>query len=192
VSQPWLVTDRLQLRTVTVEDAPLLLALDGDPEVMRYIGPHGLPDEAAYRLRIEKVWQRYYEEQPGLGFWAAEERGSGAFVGWFVLRPATDYKYAQEAEAQPGEIELGYRTHQAFWGRGYATEVARALVRHAFVTVGAARVVGYVLETNRASARVLEKAGLVRQGQFVLPGYEPLAVRYALDREEYRPVTAAR
>src|SRR5262245_12912939 len=88
----FLETDRITLRQFTEDDAPLLLALDSDPEVMRYCGPYGLPDEAAYRERIRHYFQPYYAKGPRFGFWAAEEKATGRFIGWFHLRPALDYR----------------------------------------------------------------------------------------------------
>src|SRR5262245_43020973 len=156
----YLETQRLVLREFTEDDAALLLELDSDPEVMRYIGPYGLPDVDAYRERIRTVYQGYYARGEGHGLWAALAKPGREFIGWFCLRPAVDYKFAAEAEFGPGELELGYRLRRAAWGQGYATEASRALVRKALAELGADRVVACALAGNRASIRVMEKAGL--------------------------------
>ena len=187
--QSLLETDRLVLRRFTEDDAPLLLALDRDPEVMRYVGPYGLPDEAAYRERIRTYFLPHYDLGGQYGFWPAEEKATGAFVGWFHLRPAADYRFAREAGFQSGEHDIGFRLVRAAWGRGYATEVSRALVRRAFADPAVAGVVACVLVGNRASCRVLEKTGLRRVSEFPLPGFDIPAAKYAVTRAGYDPTT---
>jgi [ribosomal protein S5]-alanine N-acetyltransferase len=152
---------------------------------MRYIGPYQLPDAEAYRRYIATKFFPYYARGEGHGFWAAVEKVGGAFLGWFVLRPALDYRFAAEAGHRAGEVELGYRLRKAAWGKGYATEGSRALVRKAFAELGAECVVATALVGNAASIRVLEKAGLRRVGEFALPGYDQPSVKYALRRDEY-------
>jgi RimJ/RimL family protein N-acetyltransferase len=185
----YLETERLVLRRFTHDDADRLVELDGDPEVMRFV-TGGLPTP---REEIEDevlpAFLRYYERDDGYGFWAAIEKPSGAFVGWFHLRPGTD--------AGPGEVELGYRLAKAAWGRGYATEVSRALVRKAFTELGARRVVAYTLVVHIASRRVLEKAGLryVRtfhaSWPYRIEGDEEGDVEYALLRSEWEAADPA-
>src|SRR5262249_12858439 len=125
----FLQTTRLVLREFTEADAEALRELDGDPEVRRYVGGE-VPDVEAYRRMITQRFAAGYAE--GWGFWAAQEKASGEFLGWFHLRPAREYRYANEAGYRPGDIDLGYRLRRAAWGRGYATEGALALVAYAF------------------------------------------------------------
>jgi RimJ/RimL family protein N-acetyltransferase len=175
---PILETERLVLRRFTEADAPLLLALDSDPEVMRYVGRYGLADEAAYRERIGSYFLPYYEKGPDFGFWPAEEKSSGAFIGWFHLRPALDYRFAAEAGFQAGEFDIGYRLVRSAWGKGYATEVTRELVRRGFAHPAVEAIVACALVENLASCRVLEKAGLLRVGEFALPGFDIRSAKY--------------
>ena len=94
----------------------------------------------------------YYERFEGYGFWAAVEKSTSRFVGWFHFRPAKG--------APPGEIELGYRLRREAWGKGYATEGSRALIDKGFAELGVERVVAETMVVNAASRRVMEKAGL--------------------------------
>src|SRR5258708_1049775 len=137
----FLETERLLLREFTEGDADALFALDSDLDVMRYVGPYQLPDVEAYRRHIATKFLPYYSQGEGFGFWAAVEKVGGAFLGWFVLRPALDYRFAAEAGYRPGDVDLGYRLRKAAWGRGYATEGSRALVRKAFTELRAESVV---------------------------------------------------
>lgn len=180
----YLETDRLVLRRFTPDDVDDLTALDTDPEVMRYInGGRPTPrEEIASSVLPRFLW--YHDTSPAYGFWAVEERATGTFVGWFHLRPDPDGGRADEPE-------LGYRLRRDVWGRGYATEGARALVARAFDELGARRVWAGTMAINTASRRVMEKAGLrfvrISYGEWPerIPGDEHGDVEYALTREEW-------
>jgi len=178
-----LETERLALRRFTEEDVDLLVELDSDPEVMRYI-TGGIPTS---REEVETeylpAYLAYYERYEGFGFWAAVEKAGGAFVGWFHFRPA-------DSEL-PDEVELGYRLRRNAWGKGYATEGSRALVEKGFTDLGVRRVVASTLVVHEASRRVLENAGLrfVRifhaDWPYAIEGDEHGDVEYALTRSEW-------
>ncbi len=179
----FLETERLVLRELTPADAGHLHALDNDPAVMRFIngGRPVSPDEVRTRELPHRT--RRYPCTGECGYWAAEDR-TGRFLGWFELRPL------DEASAQT--VELGYRLRRDAWGRGYATEGARALVRTAFRAWGAERVVAFTMAVNTRSRRVLEKTGLRHVRTFhgdwpePIPGAEHGEVEYALTRAEWR------
>ncbi|HSM38044.1 MAG TPA: GNAT family N-acetyltransferase [Candidatus Limnocylindrales bacterium] len=178
-----LETERLVLRPFTARDADKLVALDADPEVMRYIngGQPTPPDEI--ETDILPAFLARQERADGYGYWAAEDKATGRFLGWFHLRPAPD--------GRPDEPELGYRLKREAWGQGYATEGSRALVDHAFGQLGAARVLAEAMAVNAASRRVMENTGL----RFVrlfhadwpirIPGDEHGDVEYELTRREW-------
>jgi len=146
-----LETARLTLRRFTANDAEHIFALDNDPAVMRYINGGTLTPWEVIEQQILPGFLRYDDAQPGFGFWAAIEKATSDFVGWFVFRPTGD---------DPGEVTLGYRFHTAVWGQGYATEGARALIERGFAEWGVARLVATTYEENRASRRVMEKLGM--------------------------------
>lgn len=186
--QIYLTTNRLLLRQFMLADADNLYALDGDPEVMRFING-GVP--TPYDVVRDQTLPRLLDDNhrardDGYGYWAAVEQGSGRFVGWFHFRPAPD-RPADDA------IELGYRLCRAAWGQGYATEGARALIRKGFTELGTPRVVANTLARNIASRRVMEKAGLRFARAFHYTGAPGAwhvgqeAVEYALDRADWTP-----
>jgi RimJ/RimL family protein N-acetyltransferase len=111
--QVFLETERLLLRRFTEADVDNLLHLDSDPEVMRFVGGKSTTREAI-ETEFLPAYLRYYVRSNRYGFWAAIERSSQAFLGWFHLRPLEG--------AGPDEPELGYRLCKSAWGQGYATE----------------------------------------------------------------------
>jgi RimJ/RimL family protein N-acetyltransferase len=177
-----LETDRLVLRPLTADDADQLYRLDNDPGVRAYL--NGGRPFARQVIEEESLptMMGYDRRPPYFGYWAAEERGGGGFVGWFSLRPTGD---------GPEEVELGYRLRRGAWGRGYATEGARALVRLGFTDLGVRRVVAWTMAVNLGSRRVMDKAGLrlarVLQLTFddPIPGTEHGEVEYELTRADW-------
>jgi RimJ/RimL family protein N-acetyltransferase len=155
-----LETARLRLRRFTKDDVDHLVALDSDPEVMRYV-TYGVPTpRSAYEDAILPRWFRIYEQTPLLGYWAAENSADGSFVGWFHLRPD---------RFDADEQELGYRFPRSAWGRGYATEGSSAVIVHGFTRVGARKICARTLAANLRSRRVMEKCGLDFEQDFVYP-----------------------
>jgi len=150
--QVLLETQRLVLRRFVEDDADNLFELDSDPEVMRFLSGGTPTPRDVIQTDILPRFLRYDDRFPGFGFWAAIEKETGDFFGWFSFRPAD--------EADPREVNLGFRLRQVFWGKGYATEGARALVRMGFSELGVQRVVATTYEDNTASRRVMEKAGM--------------------------------
>ena len=182
----YLETERLILRRFTPDDLDDLVALDSDPAVMRYINGGRPTSREEMRDDYLPHWLALYERGDAWGFWATIEKGSGAFLGWFHLRPRRD-----EPRDPEDEPELGYRLVRGSWGKGYATEGSRALVRKAFEELGARRVYATTMKVNEASWRVMEKAGLRYVRTFHepwpdrIPGEEHGDVEYALTREEW-------
>ena len=182
--QVYLETPRLILRRLTMDDLDEIEALDADPQVMRYISGGIATPREELRDDYLPFWLAYYEHGDRWGFWAAIERSSGRFLGWFHLRP--------QPEDPPDEPELGYRLRRDAWGLGYATEGSIALIDRAFETLGAGRVYATTMAVNTGSRRVMEKAGLrfVRTFHMDWPwrieGEEEGDVEYALTRAEWR------
>jgi RimJ/RimL family protein N-acetyltransferase len=179
----FLETERLLLRQFTESDVDNLHNLDGDPEVMRFLnGGKPTPRDVIRNETLPRFLHSYARFE-GFGVWAAIERWTGGFVGWFEFYPWKD--------ASPDEVELGYRLRRSAWGKGYATEGSRALIRKGFTELGVRRVVAETMAVNTASRRVMEKAGLryVRTFHQEWPehieGSEHGDVEYALTKAEW-------
>jgi RimJ/RimL family protein N-acetyltransferase len=185
----FLETDRLVLRQFTMADADNLVQLDADPDVMRFV-TGGIPTSRKEILdEFLPAFLGYYRRYEGYGFWAVIEKETGEFLGWFHFRPRPD--------ADPGEAELGYRLRKSAWGKGYATEGSRALIRKGFTEHGVQRVVAGAMAVNQASRRVMEKAGLTLVRTFHEPWPYPIdgdqfgSVEYALDKTRWQQDIAA-
>lgn len=179
----FLETDRLVLRALGEADADHLFALDNDPDVMRFInGGRPTSPETIQTQTLPRLLHDY----PCFGtrgYWAAEQKATGTFLGWFEFRPLDD--------RSPAVVELGYRLNKAAWGSGYATEGSRALIRKGFTDLGVERVTANTMTVNTASRRVMEKAGLLCIGSFsgdwpeAIEGSEHGEVEYELTRTEW-------
>ncbi len=184
----FLETSRLVLRRFTLDDLQVVLDLDADPAVKRFIdnGAPVDPQEVAEHLNW---WLGYYDRFDGYGFWAAVEKNAGAkdagdFVGWFHFRPSDGVGLR--------EPELGYRLRQTAWGRGLATEGSRALIDKGFTEFDVERVYAETMVVNVASRRVMEKCGmrLVRTFETTwpirIPGDEAGDVEYEITRADWK------
>lgn len=183
--RPTLHTTRLTLAPVTDEHLPLLVELNSDPEVMRFLLGRAATPEETYAEWAARRGPRSDEER-GLGYWVGFERGT--FVGWWSCSA-----YAADAS----RAGLGYRLRGEAWGRGLATEGCRAMVAHAFTITGIDRVVAGTMAVNTRSRRVMERLGMVHvrtwheEFEDPLPGTEHGEVGYELSRARWA-ATAAR
>ncbi|NLC57934.1 MAG: GNAT family N-acetyltransferase [Armatimonadetes bacterium] len=141
-------TARLTAERLCPEHEPLIRTLYQDERVAATLG--GVRTDAEVQRFIADSL-RHWEEH-GFGVWVFRERATGCFVGRAGIR-----RFQVEGA---WENEILYALMPAFWGQGYATEIARALVEIAFECLGLADVVSFTLLTNVASRRVMEKAGL--------------------------------
>lgn len=187
----FLESERLILRQFNMADADNLLALDSDPEVMRFING-GKPTDYAFiaEIFLPKILS-YYDKYENYGFWAAMEKSSQYFIGWFHFYPAIETNFGVELDiVKNGDIALGYRLKREQWGKGYATEISRSLIEKGFSEWGLQKVVAWALAANTASRRVMEKVGLKLEKEFSfkesqLPFFsesERKAVMYSIDK----------
>lgn len=171
-------TERLRLRQFTADDIDLLVGLDSDPEVMRFLTGKPTPRSEIESVVLPDIL-KVYAEHPRLGTFKAETRDG--FVGWFGMQPTKD----------PTTVGVGYRLNRAAWGKGYATEGTRALIEKAFTELGMERVVADTMAVNHRSRAVMRRSGLrfarLYHEHFddPLPGTEFGEVEYALDRRTW-------
>ena len=164
----FLTTPRLTLRQLNLNDIDNLFELDSDPEVMRFINGGIASTKEALSQEFLPYAMSYYDKSENMGFWAIVENQTQDFIGCIFLRPEVDFKLLQELNlAEQDAVELGCRIRQRSWNRGYTTEVAKALVDRSFLATEISKINACALIENKASTRVMEKAGLERKREYV-------------------------
>lgn len=167
---PVLETSRMVLRAPKNSDLNHIYRLGANPHVMQYITYgrlQSLQDARADLYRRRRTARRR------LGYWVAEEQGSGAFIGWMALKRGAGRQ----------EAELGYRFLEEQWGKGFATEGSLEILEYAFRELGLEKVVAVAMEENRASTRVMEKLGMSFCGY--TRAYGRRCVRYEIGRRQF-------
>ncbi|MBD2468779.1 GNAT family N-acetyltransferase [Nostoc sp. FACHB-145] len=183
--QVLLETERLILRQFTEADVDNLFELDSDPEVVRWTTNLGqsTPYSVVKMEVLPDIFQDY-QKYDNYGYWAVIEKTSQVFIGWFLFKPIVDASYFNPQFVNADDIELGYRLKKAAWGKGYATEGSKALIKKAF-SEGVERVVAVAFAANLASIRVMEKAGLKLQTKVIYEENNQEAVIYVIDKSGY-------
>jgi RimJ/RimL family protein N-acetyltransferase len=169
----WLTTERLALRRFTPADLDWLAALYGDEDVTQYLGGVKSRSQAAEMLNTRIL--QYYDEHPGLGIWMTVERATGERAGFHLLNHIRGESI----------IQVGYALAKSAWGKGYATEMAVAVLRYGFLDLKLPCIAGMTSLQNHASQRVLLKSGLERQGEraFAHPEYAAEGAMAWFERE---------
>jgi RimJ/RimL family protein N-acetyltransferase len=156
-------TERLRLRPLTTADVDAFVALHQDERVNRFVGAYTHRQALTRLSAIERQWATR-----GHGLCAVELRSTGEFLGRCGLQ------YWRQFD----EVEAGWTLRAEAWGRGYATEAARAAVEWGFERLGLTSVTAMIRPGNTASERVAERLGFERRREDVLFGH-PVTV-YAL------------
>jgi RimJ/RimL family protein N-acetyltransferase len=168
MSIPTLRTARLVLRPFTEEDIEPLHGLLGKGDVMRYFPNPNPPSlEGVQKLVLGQL--KHWHDH-GYGWWGVEFPGTEGLIGWSGLTflPETT------------EVEVAYLLGKAFWGKGLATEAARACLRFGFERVKPDEIVAIVHPENVASQRVAEKLGMSFTNEAHYFGMD--CYRYAIER----------
>lgn len=177
-----LETDRLRVRPWRHEEAPRLLDVLSRVEVVRWLGdgpPQPMRDLAEAHARIDRYVER--SATPPLGMWAVEVRSTGTVAGTVLLLTLPG--------AEAGEVEIGWHLHPDSWGRGYASEAARALLDHAFAH-GLPEVLAVTDLDNVRSQAVMARVGLADRG-VVEKWYAGPSRLYGVTADEWRARTAS-
>lgn len=176
----YLETERVKLREFCQADESNLYDLDSDPEVMRYL-TNGVPSSKEWvKGALERIISLTRAHGGQFGFWAAIEKESNAFMGWFHFRPG------KNDPDNLKRIELGYRLRRVFWGKGYATEVSRALIAKGFDEFAVEEVFALTMKANLASQRVMKKSGLSFVREFFndeFPGIGEMVVEFSISKQ---------
>ena len=139
-------TPRLYLREFELSDARSMFDLNSDKEVIKYTGDDHFSSESE-ALNFIKNYDHY--KNHGFGRWAVILKENNTFIGW------TGLKLNEE-----NDIDIGFRFFRKYWGRGYASESAEAVLDYGFNFLKIDLIVGRVAPENKASVRILEKLGM--------------------------------
>jgi ribosomal-protein-alanine N-acetyltransferase len=146
-------TQRLLIREIRDEDEQGMLELDADPEVHKYLGNNPITTIEQARAVIKFIHQQYREN--GIGRWAVIEKETADFIGWTGLKLITE-----KTNGHVNYYDMGYRLIRKYWGKGYATETAKASLKYGFDTLQLNEIYAIANIKNEASNHILEKIGL--------------------------------
>lgn len=168
---PELETARLHLRMFTLDDLDALACIFDDPRVTKHLGT----GQAASREETANALHSFIRhwQQHGFGRWAVVDKEHGELIGYGGLRSLF------------GTPEVTYLLAKSYWGRGLATEVARACLRYGFNELASERIVAITKLENVVSQRVLQKVGMKYEKHANYFGMEVMC--YRILRKEYRP-----
>lgn len=164
-------TPRLYVKKFASGDVKAYAALEGNAAVMRYIS--GRPRTFSESKKRFVGFVRNYKQSPHTGVWGVFEKGSKVYKGTASLNPLPNSPY----------LQIGYKLHPGIQNKGYATEIARHLLRQAFMKAKLRKVTAVTDPANTASQRVLHKAGLQRNGFH--PAYGTACTYFCLEHEQY-------
>jgi len=161
-----LATDRLILRPLELSDIDLVTEMYTDPVVVQFIGS-GEP-RSVETIRNELPSWTIRRAGGAVGRWCIQVAATGEKVGNALLVPLpvedTAIDDVSEIDLSKTELEVGYIFKSSAWGKGYATEACRCLIRFAFEFLPLDEIAAVLQEENTASWRVLEKSGLTYRG----------------------------
>ena len=174
-----LETSRLVLRKLEADDLDALARIYADPEVRRFF-PEGTLDREETREELEWIVDVYYRRY-GYGLWATVLKETGQVIGrcgllpWAVVPAMSaplglDNAPEDPSEAASIEVELAYMFAREHWGRGLATEAARAIVAFGFDRLGLDRIICLIDPENVASLKVASNVGMVADGDVEIEG----------------------
>lgn len=169
----FLTTNRLVIKAPSMTDFDDQFLLQSDPEVMKYVGTGPRCEE-----KVKKVLQKSIDHyvKHGFSLGSVFEKSSNEFIGRAGLM------YVDYDDTQP-EVEIGYALLKQYWGRGYATEIAKALITWGFSNLNVTKLVGIARTENISSCQVLEKAGMALKKH--VPYNKHDALQYEIEKIKY-------
>ena len=163
-------TERLRLRQFTMGDLDELAPIFGNPQVMKYLGLNCQPVPREETETALASMIRHWE-QKGFGRWAVVLKENDKLIGCAGLR------------SYEGTAELVYLLDEPFWGKGLATEIARACLKYGFEKHNFPQIIAFTRPGNAASRHILDKIGMRFEREDLFFGI--VAVLYSISQEEF-------
>ena len=177
-----LETKRLFLRDFSVKDWDALNAIVSDPEVTRFMHFASWDEEKRREWFTHLVQDVGDQKREGYN-WAITLRSNGMLIGWFFIG------------GQEGARGCGYALSRRFWGQGYMPEAAQAIFAYEFTALGTRRIFAECEVRNIASARVMQKSGMIYEGTSYNADFEgnwAMRHRYAISKQDWEVVSGAK
>ncbi|MGG0289723.1 GNAT family protein [Bacillus pacificus] len=176
---PKLETERLQLRELTLLDAEAMFRYFSKESVIRYFGMDSFENIEQAKTTIQTFKNRYEE---GTVFrWGIEKKGTGQLIGTCGFHLINHHHK---------RAEIGYELDDTYWGKGYATEALQAILTYGFETLQLIRIAAVVYVENKASQKLLSKAGFQEEGllrkHMIQNGVAHDTILYSLLKEEWK------
>lgn len=168
-------TTRFYLREFEESDAEHIFALDSNPDVLKFIGTPVLTDIKQAEQILAHILGQY--DKYGIGRWCVIDKDSGAFLGWSGL------KYETQVRSEFNYYDVGYRLLPRYWGKGVATETAKAAIKFGFDQLDLETISGATEAEHHASIHVLKKCGLKENGTFLFE--DAKCNWFTITREEF-------
>lgn len=150
-------TPRLLLRPWRQEDAQQYYQINQDPKVIEYLlGPMTIEQVDKFIIDMNQRLDAF-----NYTLWAVEEKCSGELIGFCGLQDAS--------QIENNEVEIGWRLGSQYWGKGYATEAAKAVLQYAFSELKLKSIISFTAVGNLRSRRVMEKLGMQYKKDFIHP-----------------------
>jgi RimJ/RimL family protein N-acetyltransferase len=170
-----LETSRLRLVPANRDEEEILIPFFANPDVSRYLGDGKPRDAKMVRAAVEKHEEHW--EAFGHGFFSIYEKETGEFIGRCgLVHLAMQHDHP--------DVEIGYMFYPKSWGKGYATEVAKELLRWGFEELKLPFILGVCRKENIPSRRVLEKLGMKHEKEDVYPKTDALCDYYRVTKDE--------
>lgn len=146
-------TEKLRIRKLLLTDLKPFFKLESNPEVLQY-ATGDIKTIVACEIELKDLMNRY--DKPKNDFWiyAIERKVDKKFIGTVAL------------VKDNVDDEIGYRFIQEYWGKGYATEICKGLISYCRF-VGMKKIVGYVVDENIASAKILKRFNFTEVKKFI-------------------------
>ncbi|SCC49676.1 Acetyltransferase, GNAT family [Bacillus wiedmannii] len=176
---PKLETERLLLRELTLLDAETMFRYFSKESVIRYFGMDSFENIEQAKTTIQTFKNRY--EEGSVFRWGIEKKGTGQLIGTCGFHLIN--KHHKRAE-------IGYELDDTYWGQGYATEALQAILGYGFETLQLIRIAAVVYVENKASQKLLSKAGFQEEGllrkHMIQNGVAHDTILYSLLKEEWK------
>jgi RimJ/RimL family protein N-acetyltransferase len=163
-------TKNFYLRILKKEDFEDIYRLYVDRDVWRYLSCWGVPKKEVAKKHLDFFLE--HQKKHGFSYWAIIEKSTGNFVGRAGLSHL----------ANTQDIEVGYVLDKMYWGKGYATEIAKAIIKWGFDNLDIDKIVAIAVPENKASIRVMEKVGMKYKKDYEYKGVT--TVYYVIERSE--------